>query len=290
MASSCAAEQQDPGRTPPEGAPSGAAPAANRPDTLIGLRLFLFLDLFVRLFIWGWALILTVVTFAALGGWPRQAFPAATDFYGVSAWVWAATRFIILFNVFYVLVLLVLRLMTPTPREGRYSTVTRVPHRQVLYACLIAVLTKARLQAPFPGFLVFHVANLPPLVWLMSPLFGPRSRSCYVTDPNILDPHLVTLGRNVVIGFNATVAGHYQVQDDVVFARTVIEDDVLIGAYAAVAGGVRIGRGATVNAGAIVVPGSVIAPGETWHGNPARRVRAPKTATSSPTTEEGAPS
>lgn len=276
---------------PPEGAPSGSAASSMRPDALIGLRLFLFLDLFVRLFIWGWALILTIVTFAALGGWPRHAFPAAaTDFQGVAVWVWATTRFIILFNVFYVLVLLVLRLITPTPREGRYSTVTRVPDRQVLFACLIAVLTKARLQAPFPGFLVFHVANLPPLVWLVSPLFGPRSRSCYVAEPNILDPHLVTLGRNVVIGFNATVAGHYQVQDDVVFARTVIEDDVLIGAHAAVGGGVRIGRGAVINAGAIVLPGSVIGPGETWHGNPARRVRNPKTATSPPTTEEGASS
>ncbi|MFQ5430584.1 MAG: DapH/DapD/GlmU-related protein, partial [Phycisphaerae bacterium] len=114
------------------------------------------------------------------------------------------------------------------------------------------------------------VANLPPLCWLMNRVFGPRSQSCYVTDPRIIDPHLVTIGRNVIIGFGSMIAGHHQEQDRVVIQPTVIEDDVLIGGYAAISGA-HIKKGAKVGAGSVVLPGSVIGEYEYWSGNPARR-------------------
>ena len=148
-----------------------------------------------------------------------------------------------------------------------------MPSRHVLYSTLLAVLTKARLDPPFPGFLVFHLANLPPFVWLIGRVFGPRSRSCYFTDPRILDPHLVTLGRNVVIGLNTTITAHWQERDAVVFQRTVIEDDVVVGGDVAVVGGVHIGRGAMIGSGAIVLPGTVIGPNEFWAGVPAKKLR-----------------
>ncbi len=52
------------------------------------------------------------------------------------------------------------------------------------------------------------------------------------------DPHLVTIGRNVIIGFNATISGHGQERDMIVFRRTVLADDVLIGGHAVIFGGV----------------------------------------------------
>lgn len=236
-----------------------------------GLRLFLSLDGLARLLIWAGAFAGTTALFTALRLWPAQPLVGA-DLPHAAEWAGRLALWILVFNNLYVLELLGLRLLVPTPREGRYPMTGRVP-RPVIWSCLVAVLTKARLEAPFPGFLVFHLANLPPLVWLMGPIFGPRSRSCYVADPHVIDPHLVTLGRNVVIGLNTTVAGHYQERDAVVFARTVIEDDAVIGGHAVIFGGVHVGRGAMVGAGSIVLPRTRIGPNEFWAGVPARKLR-----------------
>jgi len=247
--------------------------AAPRPhDPLHALQGFLVLDVIVRLLMWSTAFALaTAILIAMPIGFPS--LPHELSWRIVTGWGLAAALWIVLFNAVYVIELVVLRLFVPTPREGRYATNTRRPDRQVLWACLIALLTKARLDAPFPGFLVFHVANLPPLRWLMNPIFGPRSRSCYVVDPRVLDPHLVTIGRNVVIGLDAVISGHYEERDTVVFKRTTIEDDALIGGYAVIFGGVHIKAGAVVGAGAVVLPNTVIGPNEFWGGVPARKIR-----------------
>lgn len=95
-----------------------------------------------------------------------------------------------------------------------------------------------------------------------------------VIEPGILDPHLVTIGRNVVIGFGSCIAGHFQDRDRVVIRETIIEDDVLIGAMSAMSG-VHIKRGAIIGAGSILMPGTVVGEGEFWSGNPARRRQRP---------------
>jgi carbonic anhydrase/acetyltransferase-like protein (isoleucine patch superfamily) len=241
-------------------------------DPRQALQGFLLLDVIVRLFIWSTAFVLTTAAFTALVAWPERGL-LDTDLRSAAQWGWRGAVWIILFNLIYVAELAVLRLPIPTPREGRYATNVRRPDRQVLWSCLVALLTKARLEAPFPGFLVFHLANLPPLRWLMEPIFGPKSRSCYVTDPRIIDPHLVSVGRNVVIGFGATVAGHYQERDAVVFKRTIIEDGVIVGGHVGIAGGAHIKPGAVIGAGSVVLPNTVVGANEFWWGVPARRVR-----------------
>jgi carbonic anhydrase/acetyltransferase-like protein (isoleucine patch superfamily) len=251
---------------------SPPAPPVARPDMAAGLRGFVSLDALVRLLLWCGAFTAATAILARFGAWPADSLGDAS-LAQAWHWAWRLAAWILLFNYAYVLELIVLRLPIPTPREGRYPITRRRPPLPVLWSCLIAVLTKARYEAPFPGFLVFHVANLPPLSWLMGPIFGPRSRSCYVTDPRIIDPHFVTIGRNVVIGIGATVAGHYQDRDAVVLRRTVIEDDVVIGGHAAVGGGVHLQRGAVIGAGAIVLPETVVGPNEYWSGVPARRLR-----------------
>ena len=242
-------------------------------DAIHGLRGFLVLDAFVRLFIWAGSLAFCAALFTHYDLWPSQTIVGANL---PTAWAWAGTlvKWIVAYNSIYVLMLIVLRLPIPTPREGRYSLVPgKIPSIQLVWSCLIATLTKARFEAPFPAFLVFHMANLPPLSWLMSVVFGPRSKSCYVTDPRIIDPHLVSVGRNVVIGINAIIAAHYQEKDAVIIKRTIIEDDVIIGASVLMSGA-HIKRGATIGAGAVVLPGTVVGENEQWAGNPARRRKA----------------
>ncbi len=241
-------------------------------DPIASMRGFLILDAAVRLLIYGAALTVTFVAVTALDAWPRSAIVNA-DWRVAWEWASAAILMITLFNTAYVAILIVLRLLIPQPREGAYPIGPGVPvDRQLVWSCFLAVLTKARHHAPFPGFLVFHVANTPPLHWIMGPVFGPKSRSCYILEPTIIDPHLVTLGRNVVIGIGTTIAGHYQERDQIVIRRTIIEDDVVIGAHSGVSGS-HIKKGAMIGAGSMVMPGTVVGPGELWSGNPARRRR-----------------
>ncbi len=247
------------------------------PDPCVPLQAFLVLDLSVRTVIWASSMVFTVLAIGALGAWPGQGVVGVTS--GV-VWKWGGVFAVglVLYNLIYVAELLLLRLPIPTPKQGVYSTINppdfRKPaDRQLLYACLIALLTKARYEAPFPGFLVFHIANLPPMRWLMGPIFGPMSRSCYVTDPVILDPHLVEIGRNVVIGSGANIAGHCQLPDMVAIRKTIIEDDVVIGANSTVFGGVLIRRGAMVAAGSVVAPFTIVGECEYWSGVPAVKLR-----------------
>ncbi|MCG8409167.1 MAG: hypothetical protein MI923_28520 [Phycisphaerales bacterium] len=246
-------------------------------DPCQALQGFLFLDLMARSTIWATSLALTCAIFTAINAWPESNLIGA-DF--AAAWTWGI-RFVwwvVLYNLIYVALLVLLRLPIPTPRPGVYSTVSRMDlrkssSRQLLYSCFIALLTKARYEAPFPAFLVFHISNLPPMRWLMGSVFGPKSRSCYVTDPTILDPSFVEIGRNVVIGSGTDIAGHCQLPDLVSLKKTKIEDDAVIGANCTVFGGVHIKRGAMIGAGSVVSPYTVVGPSEYWSGVPAVKIR-----------------
>ena len=134
-------------------------------DPRLALQGFLVLDAFVRSLIWAGALALTVVVFTALDAWPS--FPIRQTRLP-QAWtlVSKAMNLVGLYNIFYLALLLLLRLPIPRPKEGRYSLRPGKPvDRQLVWSCLIATLTKARYEAPFPAFLVFHVSNLPPFSW-----------------------------------------------------------------------------------------------------------------------------
>ncbi|MFQ5410793.1 MAG: acyltransferase [Phycisphaerae bacterium] len=242
-------------------------------DPKHGLRGFLVLDTFVRLLIWTGAMTGSLATLTALGGWPQRGIVGA-DWRAALDWALAGAVLILLFNTFYVALLVVLRLPIPQPAEGRYSVAPGKPiDRQLVWSCLIATLTKARYEAPFPGFLVFHVSNLPPMCWLMGPIFGPRSRSCYVTDPMFIDPHMIEVGRNVVFGLGAIIAGHAQGREIVIIKKTVIEDDVIIGGNAIIYDGCRIGRGAVILGGAVVRSDTTIGENEVWGGVPAKMIK-----------------
>ncbi|MBU0617660.1 MAG: hypothetical protein KKI02_08075, partial [Planctomycetes bacterium] len=110
-----------------------AATREGAPDLRNALRGFLLLDLFVRLLVWTGALGLSIGAFNALDLWPKQSLAGAG--FGL-AWLWAKRIgwCIVLFNVFYVAELVVLRLLMPTPKEGRYPTSGRGPHRQLIRA------------------------------------------------------------------------------------------------------------------------------------------------------------
>lgn len=231
---------------------------------------FLLLDLWVRLTLWSTSLGLTTAVMTALQAWPAGN-PLAGDLGLTMLWAKRIGQWVILFNVIYLLELLLVRLPIPTPREGVYST-KGFPDRQLVWITLLGVLTKARYQVPFPGFLVFHLANLPPLCWLVSRIFGPKSQSCHATEPEILDPSLVEIGRNVIIGYGTRIVAHIQEADKVTIQKTIIEDDVLVGGEVSILAGVQLRKGCVIGARSLLLPGTVVGPHEFWAGVPAKRI------------------
>ncbi len=250
-----------------------SAKAQKTTDPIHGLRGFLVLDAFVRLVIWGGSFALSIATLTWINAWPDSPLRGAT-LSDAFKWIGPAMQFMIFFNLWYVLFLVVLRLPIPTPKEGRYTLKPgEPPNRQLIWALFIATLTKARYEAPFPGFLVFHAANVPPLCWLMGPIFGPRSKSCYVTDPKFMDPFAIEVGRNVVFGLGAIISAHAQGRDDITIKKTIIEDNVILGGNVIVYDGCIIRQGAVVLGGAILKSGTVIGENEVWGGIPAKRIK-----------------
>jgi hypothetical protein len=233
----------------------------------------LLLEGFVRLLLWQSSLALTMVCLNALRQWPARP-PIGADWATVSQWAEIAAQGIVLFNLIYLSHLLILRLLIPTPKEGRYRFVGAGRLQPaVFWAALIAILTRARYQAPFPGFLVFHIANLPPFCWLVKTILGPKSRSVLVLDPPIPDPDFTEIGRNVTIGWGSSITAHIQDREGVTVKKVVVEDDVMIGAEVLIYGGCTIKRGAVIYGGAVVRPDTVIGENEAWGGVPARKIK-----------------
>jgi len=237
------------------------------------LQGFVFFEGLVRLFIWTGSMALTLVLVARLDIWPSS-WAAVSDWRQIGPLAQGLGLAILLFNFFYVAFLIVLRLPIPTPKEGSYSVVPGEPlDRQLIWSCLIATLTKARYEAPFPAFFAFHLSNLPPMCWLMGRVFGPRSKSCHISDVLFLDPYGVDVGRNVLLGYGSIIAAHIQNRGEVEIRRTVIEDDAIVGGNAVVYGGCTIKRGGIVLGGAILLPNTTVGEYEVWGGVPAKKIK-----------------
>lgn len=248
-------------------------PGAKRKDPAASLRWFLFLEGLFRLLLWQSSAALTIMLFSRLDAWPAQSV-VGLDWHGGWKWAEKLTHVILAFNVIYLVHLLVLRLLIPTTKEGRYSFVGGGGMRiGLLWAALTGMITRARYEPPFPAFLVFHISNLPPFCWLVNRILGPKSRSVFVLNPPMPDPDHTEVGRNVTIGWSSSITAHIHDRDGVTVKKVVVEDDVMIGAEVLIYGGCTIKRGAVVYGGAVVRPDTVIGENEAWGGVPARKIK-----------------
>ena len=118
---------------------------------------------------------------------------------------------------------------------------------------------------------------------------------CYFTNAVLLCEASLSLGRYVVIGWNATIAdsdfhpigpaeriadaiacsplAHARARPPIVKRAVVIEDDVWIGPNATLLKGVRVGAGAVIEPGALVTHD--VLPNSRVGGNPARLIEGP---------------
>lgn len=265
----------------------------------MGVQLLLLLEIWLRCNIWGLAMALTLV-FVARTSMAKivqtLSWEKLLTWRGAWAFTEVITTSMVIFSVAYVMVLIAIRLIIPTPRRGVYKLAGGMTwkKRDLFFAGILGILTKARYNAPFPGVFVAHIANIVPFRWLLSLQFGPKTKTSFFVDPQIMDPWGIRIGRNATIGFGATLSAHLHERDSVIIDPVEIEDDAVIGAETGVPAGTIIRRGALLEPYSALKPGLVLEEGELWGGRPARKMGMYRAGTSANTpvadTEPGSPS
>jgi len=87
----------------------------------------------------------------------------------------------------------------------------------------------------------------------------------------VLDPHLVKIGRNSIVGLDALVTPLQVTENSLILGQVHIGDRVLIGPRAVISPNVVIGEGAIVEPMSLVTTGTTIPPFEIWGGIPAQK-------------------
>ena len=112
-----------------------------------------------------------------------------------------------------------------------------------------------------------------PLLRLVYQALGTRfGRNSYSAGA-LLDPPLVEMGDNCIIGHDAALFCHAIEGRHFALGKIRMGNNVTIGASAIVMSDVSIGDGAIVSAGAVVRKGTRIGAGEMWGGVPAKLLR-----------------
>ncbi len=88
---------------------------------------------------------------------------------------------------------------------------------------------------------------------------------------DIINPELISIGDNTIIGYNTTILSHEYLLDEFRYGPVEIGVNVLVGANCTILAGVRIGDNATVGAGTVV--SKDVAPHSTVVGNPMQVLR-----------------
>lgn len=112
-----------------------------------------------------------------------------------------------------------------------------------------------------------------PLLRLVYLALGARLGENTYSAGALLDPPLITIGSNTIVGHDAVVFAHVIEGERLELQRVWIGSGVTIGAHAVIMAGARIGDGAMISVGAVLTKGSVVGPGEVWGGIPARRLK-----------------
>jgi acetyltransferase-like isoleucine patch superfamily enzyme len=112
-----------------------------------------------------------------------------------------------------------------------------------------------------------------PLMRLVYQALGARMGENTYSAGALLDPPLIELGANCIVGHDAVLFCHAIEGRHFGLSRIRVGDNVTIGAAAIIMPGVQIGDSAIVSAGAVVLKDTRIGPNEVWGGIPAKRIR-----------------
>lgn len=126
-------------------------------------------------------------------------------------------------------------------------------------------------------FLIFALQLILPreyLPTLILRIFGLKIGAGSVNMAQLLDPELITIGKNVYLESGVILSGHIISKPDrrVYRAPVTIEDGVRIGKNAVIAPGVHIGANASILPNTFVPTKETLEGGHLYGGNPAAKI------------------
>ncbi len=145
------------------------------------------------------------------------------------------------------------------------------------------IVPRSRGEFAYCVYMLFIILILPVLHISVFPfllrrhayiLFGARIGRNSHCSGYIMDPPLVEIGDDVLIGFESLFSAHAFDRGSYELLPITIGRDVTIGARAMILPGVTIGDGAVVAVGAVVTKRTRIGAGEVWGGVPARLIKS----------------
>lgn len=194
-----------------------------------------------------WALGLIAVSMPA--AWSAlRVFTAMTSpdpMHTAFALVLAFVTFVTVFTADVCAVLVLL----PKPRAGRYAML----RGRDFYFWSLGFIARRWLDIP-PVSVLVRQSSLARLVFLTAAGARVHPVSNMSSDVAVLDPYMLEVGRDTVIGSGVVVTGHMVFDGALVLAPVVIASGAEVGADARIAPGVSVGERAQVQAGAVLCP------------------------------------
>ncbi|MEW4150551.1 acyltransferase [Bacillus thuringiensis] len=110
------------------------------------------------------------------------------------------------------------------------------------------------------NFIIIQIARYTPFLSVKNCLYrtflrmkvGKKTSFALMVMPDIMFPEKITVGENLIIGYNTTLLAHEYLIREYRLGEIVIGNEVMIGANVTILPGVKIGDGATVSAGTLV--------------------------------------
>ena len=112
-----------------------------------------------------------------------------------------------------------------------------------------------------------------PLMRLIYQILGARLGDNTYSSGIILDPPMIEIGSNSIVGQFALLVPHVIEGSKLAHYKIRIGNNVTVGAHSVVLSGVTIGDNAIVATGAVVSKGTRIGPNEVWGGVPAKLLK-----------------
>lgn len=148
-------------------------------------------------------------------------------------------------------------------RPGEYD----MDHPHFAYWKLFTVIHEFGRGALLPFTTVFAKP-------LVAKLFGAKMGKNIAMGAHFVDPPLIEVGDDAILGLDAALVAHAITSGRIVLKKVKIGRGATVGVHAVVMPGVVIGEGSVVTAGSVVKMDTRIPPGELWGGIPAGRIKA----------------
>lgn len=108
---------------------------------------------------------------------------------------------------------------------------------------------------------------------LVAKLFGATIGHDIALGGHLVDPQLIEIGKEAIIGQGAVISAHTINSGFITLKPVYIGERATIGVHAVLMSGVEVGEGAIVTAGSVVAPDTLIPPNELWGGTPAKKIK-----------------